>query len=238
MKPTWRCLARILVGAAVIVCPAVRPAATAAASSSASSRGAVRRSAISFEENLGQFGSEVRYAARGSRASTYITAQGGLVMALAPSSPEGRPAVVSLTARGASRAPQLQAIEPAATRVHVFRGKDPNTWIRDIPTSRRVRVRNLYAGIDVEYYGTGDHLEYDFVVAPGAKPAAIRLHVGNAVLQKHRTGELVFQTAAGDIVQRRPLAYQISGGVRHDVAADYRVSGADITFAIGDYDRS
>jgi hypothetical protein len=238
MKRVWRCLARTAAAAAVIVVPALGPGATAAAQSAAPARKVARKSPVIFQENRGQFAPRFRYAARGSHAATYITADGGLVIALAPSSPEGRPAVVSLTARGATRAPDLQAIEPAATRVDVFRGSDPKTWIRDIPTSRRVRVHNLYEGVDVEYYGTGEHLEYDFVVAPGATPAAIRLHVDNAVVRKGSTGELVFHTAAGDVVQRRPVAYQISGGVRHEVPADYNISGADITFSVADYDGS
>ena len=109
---------------------------------------------------------------------------------------------------------------------------------RDIPTSRRVRVRNSIEASTSTITAPVSIFRYDFVVAPGARPRAIRLHVDNAVVQKRSTGELVFHTAAGDIVQRRPVAYQISRGVRHEVTADYEISGADITFAVADYDVS
>jgi len=214
---------------------AVIPAASARSVPRAS---APARSPITFEENRGQFDAQVRYAARGSRASAYITSQGGLLVALRPAAPEKPAVLMRLTPVGAAAGPQVRAVEFTEARVHVYRGKDPRQWVRDIPTSRRVTVSGLYPGIDVEYYGTGEHLEYDFVVEAGADPSLIRLQVENATPRRGPDGDLVLQTSAGDVVQRRPIAYQEGPDGRHHVTAEYLVTGSEVAIALGDYDRT
>ena len=42
---------------------------------------------------------------------------------------------------------------------------------------RASAITAVYPGIDVVYYGNQGDLEYDFVLAPGADPRAIRLKV-------------------------------------------------------------
>lgn len=195
-------------------------------------------SPVTFEENRGQFQSHIRYAARGSRVSAYITAAGGLLVAHRSVSSEGTAAVLRLTPMGARSSPRVQAVDATPGRVHVFRGNDPRAWVRDIPTSRRVRVSELYPGIDVEYYGTGEHLEYDFVVAPGGDPSAVRLKVENATPRLGASGELIFDTTAGPVVQRPPVAYQNLPKGRRTIAAEYRIAGAHISFALGEYDHT
>ena len=37
----------------------------------------------------------------------------------------------------------------------------------------RVVWRDVYPGVDVAFYGRGDRLEYDLVMAPGADPSRI-----------------------------------------------------------------
>ena len=54
--------------------------------------------------------------------------------------------------------------------MNYFIGKDPKKWRTDVPTFRRVKVENVYGGIDSVYYGNQSQLEYDFVVKPGVDP--------------------------------------------------------------------
>src|SRR3954452_3697124 len=135
-------------------------------------------SPVSFEENRGQFAPRIRYGARGSRASTFITDRGALQLLLrAPLS--AAPAAIGLVPTGANLAPAIEGVAPLPGRVHSYRGSDPRAWVRDIPTSARVRIHDLYPGIDVEYYGSGSAIEYDFVVAPRSAPGSIRIRVEN-----------------------------------------------------------
>lgn len=56
-----------------------------------------------------------------------------------------------------------------AYRTNYFIGQDPSRWHQGIANFSRVRLRNLYPGIDSEFYSWNGELEHDFVVAPAAQ---------------------------------------------------------------------
>jgi hypothetical protein len=98
----------------------------------------------------------------------------------------------------------------------------------------------MYPGIDLVFYGNQRRLEYDFVVAPGADPKAIRLNVeGARKLRVSATGDLVLSVGGRKIEFQKPVVYQQVNGKRHEIAGRYAVVGAHlVTFLVGKYDRS
>jgi hypothetical protein len=215
------------------------------ASATGFSRGATlaqpqhRASTAMFEENVGQFRNDVLFAAFGQRKPPVaITARGGLEVLVADPSDARQAATIKVEPIGGRPAPHVRAVDALPVKVHRFVGSNPALWKRNISTSSRVRVRDVYEGIDLEYYGTEREIEYDFIVAPGADPAAIRLAVSGANIQRDDAGGLAYESAAGDLRQRKPVAYQYIAGERRVVAAEYRVSGTVVGFDLGDYDRS
>ena len=56
-----------------------------------------------------------------------------------------------------------------------FTGCDPRKWRTNVANYRKVLYRNVYPGIDVVYYGSGQNLEHDFIVRPGANPQSAPL---------------------------------------------------------------
>ena len=62
-----------------------------------------------------------------------------------------------------------------------FIGNDSSQWNTDVANYEKVRLRNLYDGIDLVYYGNKNSVKYDFVVQPGEDPSQILLayDVGN-----------------------------------------------------------
>jgi uncharacterized protein (TIGR03437 family) len=105
----------------------------------------------------------------------------------------------------------------------------------NIPTYARVRYYGIYRGIDAVYYGSEGRLEYDFVLAPGADPARIRLRYdGASDLRLDASGDLI----ADGMRQHRPVAYQEIGGVRREIPSRYVLSGRTVRFAVGAYDRT
>src|SRR5205807_41955 len=97
---------------------------------------------------------------------------------------------------------------------------------------------DLYPGIDLIYDGTQRHLEYDFVVRPGADPHRIALRLQGADrLEVDSQGDLVLHTAAGVIRQRKPAIYQEIGAVRKEIPGGYVLSGAQQRgFQVAAYD--
>ena len=114
-------------------------------------------------------------------------------------------------------------------------GNDPSQWHTDIPNYARVEEQGVYPGVDLVYYGNQRQLEYDFTVAPGADPGVIRLaFTGAESATLDAQGNLVLQTAGGDVVEQAPVLYQEAGGVRQAVSGQYVLEGdGQVGFAVG-----
>jgi hypothetical protein len=103
------------------------------------------------------------------------------------------------------------------------------------------RFRAVYPGIDVVYYASPKGLfEYDFEVAPGARPADIRLSFPDArKLRLDESGDLLIETSTVTLKQYRPQAYQQEDGVRHTIRARYKlIAKSQAIFELGAYDQS
>lgn len=109
-----------------------------------------------------------------------------------------------------------------------LKGSDPRQWLTRVPTFAGVRYAEVYEGIDVAYHGNEGALEYDFIVAPGADPAAIRLAFeGTDRISVDGRGELVIGIAGGELRQRRSVLYQEIGGRRREVDGGYALAGGE-----------
>ena len=88
--------------------------------------------------------------------------------------------MTSLVFLGSRPDVDVSAEGETAHRANFILGDDPARWRTDIPTSSAIRYNGLYPGIDLKVYGSGRQVEYDWVVAPGADPAAIRFRYERA----------------------------------------------------------
>jgi uncharacterized protein (TIGR03437 family) len=180
---------------------------------------------LAFEPNRGQAARPVRFVARGNSRDYLLNASGVTVLG------------ASLHFSGANAEPHTSALDPLAERHNYFHGRVSQT---DIPTYRRVRYSRLYPGIDCVFYGDQKGLEFDFEVSPGADPAKIRLRWSDAKrVRLDADGELVIETASGELRQRKPNIYQERNRQRVLIAGGYRLSAdGEIRFSIGRYDRT
>ena len=132
-------------------------------------------------------------------------------------------------------------------------GNDPKKWRTNISTYAKVRVEDVYPGVDLVYYGNGGQLEYDFVVRPGADPKVIKLALGSRPAGSNRSlptridgnGDLLVTVDGGDVRFHKPVIYQraMQSGrpvpERTLIAGGYRINEQkEVAFAIGDYDRT
>jgi hypothetical protein len=220
---------------------------------------------LSFEANQGQADSHVKFMSRGSGYSLVLTSTEAVFrlrtsdFGLRNEAPEARPALTSSTLRmkliAANPTCHIEGLDQQPGRANYFIGSDPAKWHTNIPTYTKVKYRNVYAGIDLAYYGNERQLEYDFIVAPGADFRAITLGFEGADrIQVDGNGDLLLDTAAGEIRQKKPFIYQEVNGVRHTIAGRYALGESKgqkeegigeelithpaslITFEVGDYD--
>jgi hypothetical protein len=196
---------------------------------------------MTFEANAGQTDSRVKYLSRGAGYTLFLTSNNEAVVSLARTTAkkERQTAAVRMALLGSKPATSIRALEPKETVSNYYYGNDPKRWLRDVKHFGRVSYEGVYPGIDVVYYGSQRQLEYDFVVAPGADPKAIRLQFEGAdSLTADTNGDLVLQTRYGQLRQLKPVVYQDVDGARRYIAANYTVRGKQAAFALGEYDRN
>ena len=86
---------------------------------------------------------------------------------------------------------------------------DEADWVRDVPNYASVRYASVYPGIDAVFHGNREHLEYDFVLRPGADPAQIRIAFEGADrIVVDAQGNLELSTPHGTMKQLKPTIWQ------------------------------
>ena len=129
------------------------------------------------------------------------------------------PSVVRLQLVGANTRAKAVGLEELPGKSNYFIGNDPKKWRTNVATYAKVKYQGVYPGVDLVYYGHEGEMEYDFVVAPGADPHAIRLALvgegsalpraaGGRPYQIDARGDLVIASDAGEVRFHKPVVYQ------------------------------
>ncbi len=147
---------------------------------------------------------------------------------------------------GASADTRLVAEKQQASVSHYLDGSAKYGVVRNVPHYAQIRFQQIYDGIDWVFYGNPEQTEYDFVVAPHARPDQIRLAVTGAEdLALTADGALVTHVGNSEFRHQKPIAYQTaSSGERRAVDVAYALSprgnqkAQEIAFVVGNYDHS
>jgi hypothetical protein len=232
---------------------------SAAVGGTVSWQGGYGKLPMAFVENQGQADPGVFFTAQGQGYAVALTSQGA-VLSLRQATPGKKsvmdPTFLSRTLRkhpqttktsvlavkffGANPSPKIRGQEKLAGRTDFFRGSDSKNWLTNVPSYARVTYESVYPGVDLTFYGNHSHLEYDFVVAPGASPESIALDVSGAQrIETSAQGNIVIRAGTGSVQLEKPHVYQERNGERIEVAGNYVVSpDRRIRFSVGNYDRT
>ena len=204
--------------------------------SEAAARG-LAEAPLCFEANHGQAASAAPFIARGSGCTVFISAtEASLLVAKS-----GKPRNVRLTLQGANSKAEISGVDELAGRANYFIGAEANQWQAGVPLFARVRIGQVYPGIDVVYYADQSaRLECDFILQPGADPKQISLRISGAdKVRLDASGELVLKIGGEEIRQHKPVIYQTINGVRKEIAGGYKLTGKTTAgFWIGEYDHA
>lgn len=196
---------------------------------------------LMFEPNVGQTDSRVRFLARGSGYGLFLTQQEAVLSLDSSAEKNGaaKGSVVRMKLAGANADPAVTGTELLPGKSSYFIGNDASKWRQNVPQYGRVEYTQVYPGIDLTYYGSQGHLEYDFQVEPGSDPRAIQLTFEGAQSLRLDAGDLVIATGAGDVRLEAPRVYQSEGDNRQRVDGRFALLAAGrVGFEIGDYDRT
>jgi len=216
--------------------------------------GAYGKLPLSFEANHGQTDAQVKYLARGRGYTLFLTGtEAVLVLRNQPSALSDQQSartgktkktqkpsrtMLRMQLVGANPHPKVVGLNKLPGKSNYFIGNDPKKWRTNVPNYARVKYQDVYAGIDLIYYGNQRQLEYDLVVAPGADLKAITLAFDGAdKLEINDQGDLVLQTPAGQVIQHAPIIYQESNGVKQAINGHYVLRGKhQVGFHVATYD--
>jgi len=204
---------------------------------------------LSFEPNRGQTDAQVKFLARGSGYTLFLT-QSEAVFSLHQSASRStsRQAAENKTGDHESellhRAPphdmhdailRVQLTNPnlKATvfgldqllgKANYFLGNDPAKWATNVPTYAKLQYSRVFRGIDLVYYGNQGQLEYDFVVSAGADPRQIGLNFRGARglrIDPH-SGDLAMTVGSQEVRFHKPVAYQNDPAAADSASASKR----------------
>lgn len=200
---------------------------------------------IRFEANAGQADARVKFSARGSGYNLFI-APDEATLVISNSVPLGTTkfkrtgSVLKLKLEGADPAAVMNGVDALPGKVNYLIGRDSGKWRTNVITYTRVKATSVYPGIDLVWYGSGQRLEYDFVVQAGADPGQIRLRIGGAqTIEIAATGDLVLETPVGAVRQPKPVIYEQKAGGQQRVDGRYMLLAPDLVgFEVGEYDRT
>ena len=189
---------------------------------------------LAFQPNRGQWHSSASFGVHAPGYSAFFQAA-DVTYRLQSGD---RQAEVKIHWSGSLAKRDIVAVDQLPGVSNYYVGNDSSRWISGLPTYRRLRINQLYPGIDLIYYGTGRQMEYDLEVAPGADASRIKLAVEGGKPRIDEEGNLILETSAGTFIQHRPVAHQEIHGIRTSVSSRYVVNrDGTVKLALGRYDR-
>jgi hypothetical protein len=199
-----------------------------------------RRTAVSlpvvFETNMGQAPTAYRFVSRHGNVETLFSSSG--VDLVLPQGKLGR-TQIGFRLLGAERnvLPEGHDLLPSVS--HYLLGNDPSRWLHGVPNHSKVVYPQIYPGIDLVFHGSGDNLEHDFKVSPGADPKRPRFSIiGAKTVSLAASGDLDVSLSSGTLEFQKPFAYQDVAGRRETVECSFILdSDRTVRFELGPYDR-
>ena len=199
-----------------------------------------------FERNVGQAKTSTLFQARGSAYNVALTNGAAEIILPGHNGKKTHTAsrVLRMKPAGMNSNPVVVGEEALPGKVNYIIGNDPKKWHSDVPTYGKVRLKQVYSGIDLVYYGNQKQLEYDFIVQPGANAKQVALDFSGAQgVRLASNGDLLLRADGQELRWKQPVAYQTINGKRQMVEAHYALntpaSGtAHVRMNVGDYDHT
>ncbi|MCX7747087.1 MAG: Ig-like domain-containing protein [Clostridia bacterium] len=207
-----------------------------------------------FEKNTGQTSPDICFLSRGKGYTVYLSPSKAVMVLKKPvpvengdeppesslftPPPELKTYAFGLEFTGCEINREMIPEEELPSKSNYFIGNNPDQWYTDIPTFSKVKVPNLYPGIDLIYYGNQNQLEYDLIVFPGSSPDVIHIELqGISKAQIDEDGNLLLNIEEERFTLYKPNIYQTVTGERMAVSGSFNLNSTNIlSFDIEAYD--
>lgn len=128
---------------------------------------------------------------------------------------------------------------PDGQYYNFFHGDDPSHWASHVSQYRKVTYHDIYHGVDMEVYGEGENIKYNWVLKAGADPSQIKVAYEGVDAIALKKSNIEVKTSAVNMLEMSPVAYQIINGQRSEVRCKFVLEGNEVHFEFPrSYDRS
>ncbi len=136
-----------------------------------------------------------------------------------------------------------EELKPAFS--NYFYGKDPAGWRTGEENYSKMRMKNVYDGVDVVYSGDRSRLNYTIEIKPGTDPEIVKLKYNFSDnspqnrLYVNQDGGLTAVTPLGEIANKKPVCYQIINGEKVELDVEYKISGTgldEVSFSVKNHE--
>lgn len=203
--------------------------------------------AAQFAENLGQWDDHIRFRAAIPGGHMYVekncftynlydeASRAALHGTGAPNPELINAHAYRVTFMEADPDTRISTGEKSEYYENFFLGNDPDKWASNVHSYEVLQYDNLYDGVDMDLYSKDGSLKYDLIVHPGSDPSDIALLYEGVELELMTWGNLHVRTSLGDVIERKPYAYQIINGREKEVKCEYVLDGNVLRFEVKKY---
>lgn len=197
-------------------------------------------SGLEFHENKGQWPGQVLYRAKTGAGAVFIERNAFTYVVTSGGMPHGRPfdpAIDKPLVEHAYRvhfdggmAASSAGLERRRHYVNYFLGDDRSKWASRVGVFAGVELQEVYPGIGLHVEGH-QGLKYDWVLKAGVDPSAIVMRFEGQHGLRVADGLLYVSTSAGEVIEQRPVAWQMNGSSKVPVRCAYVQQGDRVGYA-------
>ena len=118
----------------------------------------------------------------------------------------------------------------SSTQFNYYLASKKENWGMGCRSYEEVYYQGLYNHIDLRYYSNDFSLKYDWVVKPGGDPSNIKWKYDGAESCFLENGRLVTKTSINEVIEQKPIAYQVINGRKVLVACNFVLAKGIFSF--------
>lgn len=179
----------------------------------------------------------VQYLARTPAFNMYLKRDEAVIIAK-PADDQSLPERIQMKLLDTDGARSLSGEGVLPGRSHYYIGA-ASAWRTNIRHYSAVTLDEVYDGIDLVYYANNEQLEYDFIVAPGARAEQIHLGFDGSRQRPgvNAKGDLIVSLRNGFFIHSAPYSYQEINGRHVEVPSAYRIlPDGSVSIELAEYD--
>lgn len=127
--------------------------------------------------------------------------------------------------------------KPLTYYYNYFLGNNSTKWASDVRSFQEVTLKNFYNGIDLKVFDTPEKFKYELWCSPGSPINTIQIDLVNFDrVSINKAGDLVLKTKLGEIIEQKPIAYQLLNGKISPIPCSFKLNGTVLSFKLGKFD--